>query len=437
MVHDPDYISHMRHFIPFIAFVCVALSVKGQDHTSYFTGNQNDILANPTGGVVLMGGATESDEAMQWFLQRADGGDVLVLRASGSDGYNDYLYSGLGVAVNSVETIVFHNANAAQDPYVHDRIQRAEAIWIAGGDQWNYVNYWRNTAVDSLINLAISQRNIVIGGTSAGMAVLGGIYFTAQNGTVTSANALADPYGSNVQISNEPFINVPGSEDVITDTHYENPDRKGRHMVFLARAIVDMGADAIGIGSEEYTAVCITPEGIAHVYGEWPEYDDNAWFVQANCMTQGYPELLENGSPLTWDLDQMAVKACKIPGTITGENTFDMNDRQSTQGGTWENWYVQDGTFNSIPGVQAPDCTTGMPQNEIITHLIMDPINGRYGLRWEDGRMDIRVLDMQGRIMQKRSLTGDIHWFDAPISAPLILECIGSEGRSYHRLLPM
>jgi hypothetical protein len=43
---------------------------------------------------------------MKWFLQRANGGDILVLRTTGSNGYNSYLYSGLGVTVNSVETIV-------------------------------------------------------------------------------------------------------------------------------------------------------------------------------------------------------------------------------------------------------------------------------------------------------------------------------------------
>ena len=36
---------------------------------------------------------------MQWFLQRAGGGDVLILRVSGSDGYQDYFYNELGVDV--------------------------------------------------------------------------------------------------------------------------------------------------------------------------------------------------------------------------------------------------------------------------------------------------------------------------------------------------
>ena len=42
-----------------------------------------------------MGGASEDDNAMKWFLERANGGDVLVLRATGADGYNDYLFSSL------------------------------------------------------------------------------------------------------------------------------------------------------------------------------------------------------------------------------------------------------------------------------------------------------------------------------------------------------
>ena len=87
-----------------------------QNYTSYFTGNTTDIVTTPTRGICLMGGASEYDDAMRWFLNRANGGDVLVLRASGADGYNAYFYTDLGVTLNSVETIVFNNANASTDP---------------------------------------------------------------------------------------------------------------------------------------------------------------------------------------------------------------------------------------------------------------------------------------------------------------------------------
>lgn len=203
--------------IPFLGF--------GQSYTSYLTGSATDIVTNPSGGVCLMGGATEDDNAMKWFLQRANGGDILVLRTTGSNGYNSYLYTGLGVTVNSVETIVCNNALASSDPYVIQRIQQAEAIWFAGGDQWTYINYWRNSPVDSAINQAIQQKNIVIGGTSAGMAIQGKYYFSAQYGTVTSAAALSNPFNSLVTVDSSAFINNNFLDNTITDTHFDNPDR--------------------------------------------------------------------------------------------------------------------------------------------------------------------------------------------------------------------
>jgi cyanophycinase-like exopeptidase len=351
----------MRTLLAFLGLV-PALACA-QDYTSYFTGNTTDVVTTPLGGLCLMGGATESDPAMVWYLQRAAGGDVLVLRASGSDGYNDYLFSDLGVTVNSVETIVFNSATASNDPYVHQRIQQAEAIWFAGGDQWNYVSYWQNTPVDSLVRAAIAQRNIVIGGTSAGMAILAGYRFTAQNGTVTSATALNNPYAPNVTLDGSPFMDAPGMEHVVTDTHFDNPDRRGRLVTFIARSYADTGSPVLGIACEEYVAVCVGDDGIAHVYGEHPAYDDFAWFVQANCDMLAPPETCMAGQPLTWDLGGLAVKACKMPGTTTGASTFDLNDRRTTVGGTWEHWSVNAGVLSAVPGV-APSCTVGLVEDQ-------------------------------------------------------------------------
>jgi len=297
----------------------------GQSYTSYFTGNNIDVVSEPEGGICLMGGATEDDRAMTWFLERANGGDVLVIRASGSNGYNDYLYSELGVGINSVETIVFNSAAASTDAYVLERLSKAEAIWLEGGDQWNYVSYWRNSAVDSIINDGIVNRNIVIGGTSAGMAVMGKYYFSAQNGSMTSAEGLADPYNIyegladpyNIyaSVDSTDFFHNDILHDVITDTHFDDPDRKGRMVSFLARIITDYGVVGKGIACDEYTAVCIDTEGIARVYGEYPESDDNAYFIQPNCEIEVMgPEQCSIGSPLIWNRGGQALKIYKIKG---------------------------------------------------------------------------------------------------------------------------
>jgi cyanophycinase-like exopeptidase len=323
---------------------------QAQSYTSYFSGNPTGVTTQPAGGCCLMGGASEDDNAMRWFLSRANGGDVVVLRTSGSNGYNNYMMT-LGPAVNSVETIVFNNATASSSDYVLQRIAGAEAIWLAGGDQWDYVRYWRNTQVDSLINIGLAERNMVIGGTSAGMAVLGGYYFTAQKGTVASYEALGNPYHPRVTVDTAAFFHADFLQDVVTDTHYDNPDRRGRHSVFLARMMKDHGLTARGIACDEYTAVCIDTNGIARVFGGAPSYSDFAYFIQPNCeLPDMIPESCLAGTPLTWDHARKALKVFKINGNAQGTGTFNLNDWETATGGVWENWFIQNGVLGTETG---------------------------------------------------------------------------------------
>ena len=56
-----------------------------------------------------------------------------------SCGYQTYLFEELGFVVNSVETIVFHDQTTSE--YVKNKIDKAEAIWFAGGNQKKYLDY--------------------------------------------------------------------------------------------------------------------------------------------------------------------------------------------------------------------------------------------------------------------------------------------------------
>ncbi|MBI1265904.1 MAG: T9SS type A sorting domain-containing protein [Cryomorphaceae bacterium] len=382
-----------------LLFVAAPLFLKGQSYTSYFTGNQSNITTIPSGGTCLMGGASESDEAMIWFLEQANGGDVLVLRASGADGYNDYFYSELGVNVNSVETIVFSSAAASFDTFVHDKIAGAEAIWFAGGDQWNYVNYWRNSPVQDLINSAISDRNIVIGGTSAGMAILGEYYFSAQNGTISSTAALNNPYNANVTVDNTPFLNIPFMENVVTDTHYDSPDRRGRHVAFMARIATDYGANPKGIASEEYTAVCVDTNGIGRVFGGYPQYEDYAYFIQTNCELQdSSPETCEAGSNLVWSHNNAALNVLKVPGTTTGEYYLDLNNWETSNVDAWQKWYVINanlGTVNSL----APNCSVNIVETKSNLWYGPNPTADNVSITSDESVLRIECYNLFGQLV--------------------------------------
>jgi cyanophycinase-like exopeptidase len=362
---------YMR-FLFFLLFF-TPFFVWSQLYTSYHTGSHIDYPGVPFGGLCLMGGATENDNAMKWFLERANGGDILVLRTSGSDGYNDYFYSNLGVQVNSVETIVFHNALASDEPYIHQKIQQAEAIWFAGGDQWTYISNWRNTSIEALINTAISERKCVIGGTSAGMAIQGEYYFSAQQGTITSATALSNPYHLNVTVDGSPFLQNPFMHAVITDTHFDNPDRKGRLSVFMARILQDNSISPKAIACDEYTSVCIDENGIARVFGDFPSYDDNAYFVQVNCeIESNYPELCISETPLTWNKEGKALKVYNIKGNSLGSSTFDLNNWEIGVGGTWKTWSINNGLLSEENSNQL-DCNQLTIPNEKLLELLIHP----------------------------------------------------------------
>ena len=346
----------MKNFLLFILFLPISFFAQG--YTSYFTGNATNITTNPEFGVCLMGGATEHDNAMIWLLQKANGGDVVVLRSSGSNGYNDYLYSQLGVTVNSVETIVITSVAGATNPYVLNKVANAEMIWFAGGDQWNYVSYFKDNALEDLLNVHVSTKHAPIGGTSAGMAILGGRYFSAQNGTVTSAQAMANPYASNVTLGGysgttlptTDFLNVPFLGNVITDTHYDSPDRRGRHATFMALFFPITVVN--GIACNEYVAVCIGNDGKAKVYGDYPNYDEFAYFIEPNCFWPNHVENCQSGQPLTWNFGGEALKVYKVPGTMNGTNYFDLSNgwQNGGVGGNWEHWSVNNGVFSAVAG---------------------------------------------------------------------------------------
>ena len=385
-------------------FLLLPILLGAQTYTNYYTGNVNGISTNPEGGICMMGGATEHDEAMKWFLERANGGDILVLRTSGSDGYNDYMYADLGVNVNSVETIVFNSPLAVNEDYIQQKIHGAEAIWFAGGDQWNYVSYWRGTMIETLINDGLQNRNIVIGGTSAGMAILGKYYFSAENGTVTSAQALANPYNINMSVDSTHFLENQFLEDVITDTHYDDPDRKGRHTSFLARILADYNVEAKGIACNEYTAVCINGSGLARVYGDYPNYEEAAYFLQPNCeLEDPSPENCSPSNALEWNRNGNAVKVYKVYGTNNGMNTFDLSDWQTCDGGTWQNWYVTNGSLIQSSGLPIDCESVGIEDvnNEIDIQVYPNPFKDNLTINIA-GELQISIYNVHGEMIYSK-----------------------------------
>src|ERR1700687_5210243 len=147
----------MRVIVAFIFVMLFTLPAFCAKQYSYYrVGNPIDITTSTTPGTVLMGGGTDVDAAFQWMCQRSGNGDFLVIRATGTDAYNPYIQQ-LCPNENSVATLIIPNRAAANDPFVATTIQNAEALFIAGGDQADYINFWKGTPVESALNALIAR----------------------------------------------------------------------------------------------------------------------------------------------------------------------------------------------------------------------------------------------------------------------------------------
>ncbi len=271
--------------------LCVSASAQAaKPYEFYVVGDPTNVTrpqpAQPS--LVLMGGGTDVDDAFRWMIQKAGGGNFVVIRATGTDAYNPYIYA-FGNGVTSVETLIIPNRAAANDPFVLERVRNAEALWIAGGDQANYWNDWKDTPLQAAIQ-GLANKNIPIGGTSAGLAVLSQYVFTALNGSITSPQALANPYDKAVSLGRD-FLALPGMGNMITDMHLDSRDRMGRLVTFMARIVNDGWTPMThGIGVDVETALLVE-NGNATRVG-----NGSAYFLN----TVGVPEVCKPKSPLTY-----------------------------------------------------------------------------------------------------------------------------------------
>ena len=294
-------------------------------------GNAEDKVTHPQFGIAMMGGGTDQDPAFLWLCQHANGGDLLVLRATGTDAYNPYIRDLKGCTLNSIATIVIPDKKAAQDPDVREKIMQAEAIFISGGDQDNYSKFWTDTPVQASINQRIKD-GVPIGGTSAGLAVLTDFVFTALNDSAYSKIVLKDPFDKTVTIGH--FINIPQLKGSISDQHFAKRDRFGRFVGFLARILQDGMADSIkGIAVDEKNALLVDENGHATLTGE-----GYAYFVHPDHK----PEVCKPGTPLVF----RDIPVYKINKT----GTFDIANWRGT-GGVAYKVTAADGTLTSnTPG---------------------------------------------------------------------------------------
>lgn len=300
--------------------------------TNYFTGTSTDSDLDPfaTGGpaCLLMGGGSEVDNA---FRNQAfpiiNGGNIVVLRVTGTNGYQTYfstsIYSTGPLKPASVETIILDSVSKANTSYVQWALERAEMIWMAGGDQSDYTANWKGTATERAINSAYN-RGAVIGGTSAGAVVCSQyVYDPAGVTAVTSDQAVVNPYRSGMLFTTD-FLQLPIMRNILVDSHVDTRTRLGRTSAFMARMRKDGIAEKIfGVAVGEGGSFFINRDRIGtsrySPYPTWVLYEDAQTILQqcVNGQNLVYTNLLRN----------------RMTNAGPPYHTYDFNDSTPTAGG--------------------------------------------------------------------------------------------------------
>jgi cyanophycinase len=291
---------------------CAAVDA-GSGYQTFVIGDESARTPDPVvGGLLLNGGGEWDYDAFRWFTAHAGHGHIIVLRASGTTESQDEFYNEVK-GVLSVRTFLFSDRKAASDPRVLAAVKAADGIFIAGGDQSNYVRMWRGTPLNAAIDAHVAAGK-PLGGTSAGLAVQGPwLYGSMDGGSITSPEAMADPLGSAVTIEGD-FLHSAVMARIFTDSHVDTRARLGRLFAFLAKThTLDPDHALAGLGIDEDSAMTVETDGTARFYAQVP--GKHAWLVQPSEFG-----VLEAGQPLN-------LQAVRVTGIDAG-STFNVRTLQ-------------------------------------------------------------------------------------------------------------
>jgi hypothetical protein len=164
----------------------------------------------------LGGGGPDVDDAIQWMINQVRGSsnsdhkvNVLVIRAAGSDDYNQLIYRMRGVKY--VETLIIRNRQEANRTDIFDKVRNAEVIFFAGGDQCEYIRHWKNTKLEVAIK-SVYDKGGAVGGTSAGAMIQSEYVYDscACVDSIETYEALDDPY-RNITFTYNFLLTDPGT----------------------------------------------------------------------------------------------------------------------------------------------------------------------------------------------------------------------------------
>ncbi len=228
--------------------------------------SDNDALRR-RGHLLIVGGGPAPKEVSQRFVELAGGRDrariavfpmASSVASTGPDKVDDLKSMGAHAFVVEVD-----RAGADADSIVH-RLDDATGIWFSGGDQNRLAAALRGSRLEAAIHARYAA-GAVIGGTSAGAAVMTSLMLTGDERRRGGARLSPDSTQANITIDRDNVVTTPGLgllPGAIVDQHFVRRRRQNRLL-----SLVLENPSLLGVGIDESTALVVRPDGAWEIIG--------------------------------------------------------------------------------------------------------------------------------------------------------------------------
>lgn len=227
------------------ALLLFALGVGGylrleiDRHTSRLTLNTASSAAPAHGGSLMIAGGGDLPEMVQrQFVDLAGGAAARLVIIPGvhvDDSYvNSYFEEWQRCGPASVQVLNARSREEADDEEFSEALESATGVWLGGGQQTWLASCYLGTITGRKIR-EVLERNGVVGGTSAGAAVMSEVMIAG---------------GRKKPSIGTGFGLLPG---VIIDQHFMKRNRFSR-----LRRVIEQHPNLVGVGIDENTALIVS-----------------------------------------------------------------------------------------------------------------------------------------------------------------------------------
>lgn len=225
------------------------------------------LAAQARGALVIVGGGPQPDAVRAEFVRLAGGAGkarIIVFAMASEEGRTS--------GEETVAELAKHGASArnvylTREDALTDSAGRlldgATGVWFGGGDQVRLANVLKGTPVERAIHARFAA-GAVIGGTSAGAAVMSRVMITGDErrpgGIRPDSEVVWGTMERDNVITAEGFGLLP---DAIVDQHFFRRKRYGRLLTLVVER-----EPHLGVGIDESTALIVGADGHWRVAGE-------------------------------------------------------------------------------------------------------------------------------------------------------------------------